>query len=133
VTFAIYPSARTALLTGQINMLTDTVMLVPLDSTYTYDETDRHLNDVTTTPVATAQIVSVIDVTDGEVHVQPITFPGVADGTTITGLVAYIDAGTPAVSPLLGFTNRRGDTVTLSVPGTGGDITFTFDDYLLKI
>lgn len=127
---AVYPSARTAFLSGAINLLTDTVK-VRLVGAYAYSEAHDRLDDLTATVGAPA-LVAVTAIVAGEVIVNPVTFPLVTDGAAVSALVAYRDSGSPATSHLLAHIDRRGDTVPLAFEGTGGDVTFNFD-YLLKL
>jgi hypothetical protein len=125
----IYRSARSALWQGQIDMTAMPVAMALVGPGYVFDDTDTTMGDVT--DIITTAGVTVTGVVNGEVLCNPVTFTAVADGTTIAGLVTFIDSGDQA---LVGFADRRADSVPLNpLPGTGGDVTFTFVDYLLKI
>jgi hypothetical protein len=127
---AVYPSARTAFLSGDIALLVDTVK-IQLVGAYTYDAGHQWLTDLTD-PIDSPAIVTVADIDAGIVTVNPVTFPAVTDNADITALVAYRDSGNPATSHLLCHIDRRADTMPVAVEGTGGDLTFTFD-HLLKL
>lgn len=125
----IYRPARTAFARGQVDVMVDQLMTTMVGPGYVVDDHHGDLGDLTNqigAPVA----VSVTNVVDGEVTCTPVTFVGVPDGTIIAGLVTYV-AGSGL---LLGYADRRADSVPLNpLAGTGGDVTFDFVDYLLKI
>lgn len=129
---ALYPGAASRLLRGQINFETDTFKAQLVSIYSVFDAADVYITDVDNT-VEDAVAVTVTDVTGGEVHCSPLTFPSVHDGNLIGGAVLYQDSGDPYTSPLIGYIDRRADSVPIApYEGTGGDITFTFD-YLVKI
>lgn len=126
----IYLVARNAMLTGQLNVLGDSLMLQLVGSDFTFDATESDLS-VIGGRVGTPMPVTVIDVIGGEVQCEDVLFVSVPDGTAIAGLLTYrtgVDADMP-----IGFTDRRADGVPLATIGTGGDLNFAFVDYLLKI
>jgi hypothetical protein len=121
----IYPAGKTALLRGQVDMLTDTIR-VALVSGYVYDAAHATLADVG--PLAApGTIASITDVIEGRAVCEDITYPDLAGAGVINGLVVYRD---PDV--LLAFMDQRADTVPIAVTPNGGDVTFSFD-YLIKI
>lgn len=121
----IYPTGKTALLRGQVDLLADTIKLVPVAG-YTYDETDAVLADVGALAAAPV-IVSVTNVSAGQAICDDVTFPALAGSADVTGLIIYQDP-----NRLLAYVDQRADTVPIGVTPTGGDVTFSFD-YLLKI
>lgn len=128
----VYPGARQALLVGDLDLSTDPLALVLVGPPYAYDPADVWLSDLTGT-IGAAVAVAVTDVTAGQVHCDPITFPAVADGAHIEGLVLFRGAADPASSLLIGCADRRADSVPLSIMGNGADLTFPFPDYLVMI
>jgi hypothetical protein len=128
----VYPTARTALLAGDLDMDADPLALVLVGPPFAFDPADAWLSDITGT-IGVAQTVTVTDVTDAQVHCASVTFPAVADGAHVTGVVLFRGGVDPASSLLIGCVDRRADSVPLSLMGNGGDLTFTFPDYLLTI
>jgi len=125
----IYLAARSALWQGELDVATGPVGLALVGPGYVFDPDHSTTGDLTDV-VGTAP-VTITNIIDGEVHCDPVTFVNVADTTTVAGLVTFInDPG----QGLIGFADRRADSVPLNpLTGNGGDLTFTFVDYLLKI
>jgi hypothetical protein len=121
----IYPSGKTALLRGQVDLMVDTIK-VALVAGYTYDDTDTTLADIGTL-AAPGVIVSMTSVSNGQAVCADVTFTALTGSSDITGLVIYQDPDT-----LLAYVDGRADTVPISITPNGADVTFTFD-YLIKI
>lgn len=129
---AIYTAARTAMLAGDIDFDADPIRLALAGPGFTFDDTDVHVADVTgLLPIAHGTVV-VNDITGGRVLVGDVTFANVGGTDHIRALVAYVDAGLAATSPVICAIDVRADTVPLDVTPNGGDLTFTFN-YLVKI
>ena len=124
---AIYPSAKTAFLRGQMDFEVDTFK-AQLTTGAFYDATHVNLVDATGL-IGPAVVLNGITVADGIARVDDVTFPDVGGGSQIQGVVIFKD-GIPA--PLVAFINQRRDTVPIDVPATGGDVTLSFD-YLVKL
>jgi hypothetical protein len=124
---AIYPSAKTALLRGQMDFEVDTFK-AQLTTGAFYDATHVDLDDVTGL-IGPAVVLNGIAVANGIATVDDVTFPDVGGGAQIQGVVIFMD-GLPA--PLVAFINQRRDTVPIDAPATGGDVTLSFD-YLVKL
>ena len=122
----LFPSAKEALLRGQMDLLVDTFKLAMV-SGYTYDDTDALLADVIEV-VGTPEVITVTNVSGGVAIVDDIVFPDVTGTDPITGLIAYQDGSTA----LLCYVDQRADTVPLGIVPNGGDLTFSFD-HLVKI
>lgn len=126
---AVYPIARMA----AISALTaggsaGTVKAVMVGAAYVYDDAHFTIADITdiqdtAVTVALAAIVEPALQLDGD-----LTFSGVPAGPSIRGLVFYIDSG-----PLLCHVDRRADTIPIDLAPNGGDIVFTFVDYLFRL
>lgn len=123
----LYPSAKTALLRGQMDLEVDTFR-AQLVGPGAFDPADVNVADLSGL-IGPAVTLTGIDVTDGVARVNDITFPDIGGATHVTGVVVFKE-GSPA--PLLSFTDQRADTVPLDIEPTGGDITLTFD-YLVKL
>lgn len=125
----IYRAARTALWEGQLDVVTGPVGLALVGPGYTYDPDHTTTADLTAV-IATAP-VTITNIVDGEVQCDPVTFVAIAETATVAGLVTFINDGGQG---LIGFVDRRADSVPVNpTAGSGGDMTFTFVDYLLKI
>jgi hypothetical protein len=125
----IYRAARTAFVRGQVDVMVDQLMMVMVGVGYVLDDHHDDIVDLTD-QIGGAVVVSVVNVVDGVVTCNPVTFTAVPDGTVVAGLVTYVDG----TGLLLGYADRRADNVPLNpTAGTGGDLTFDFVDYLLKI
>lgn len=124
----VYPVARSALLRGDIDLETDPVALTLVGAAFVYDPGDAALADIAGT-IGTAVAVTITGITNGEVTADPVTYSSVADGVSVRGLVLVV----VATSMLVAHIDRRADAVPLTALGNGGDMTFTFPDYLVKI
>ena len=125
----LYDNVRRMFLEAQVNWLTD-VVKVMLVSTAAYTvQTGVHamLSDIPTsaritTPVALTGKTTTADAND-------VTFTSVS-GDTVGAIVAFIDKGTEATSPLLFYI----DTATgLPLTPNGGDVIVTWDNGTNKI
>lgn len=122
---AVYPAGKTALLKGEVDMLTDTIK-VALVAGYVYDATDAVIADVG--PLAAPGVITTVtDVTGGRALCADVVFNNLTGAAVIDGLVIYKDGGA-----LLGYCSQRADTVPIGVTPNGGDVTFTFD-FLIKV
>lgn len=128
---AVYPSAKTALLRGQLDLLVDTVKAVMVED-HPFNPVDAVFTDLTDTLGSPVQ-VSVANVADGIAIANDVTFNAVANGATVKGLVVYRDSGTPGTSELIAHLDRRADSTILGVATNGGSITFSFTNYLIKL
>lgn len=128
---AVYPAGKDGFLRGQVDLLVDTIKVVLLGD-YTYDPADAVLSDLTAT-IGSAVQVAVASVADGIAIANDITFASVAAGATVRGLAVYRDAGTAESSLLLAHLDRRADSTPIAIVTNGGDISFTFTNYLVKL
>lgn len=124
----VYPVARSALLRGDVDLEANPLTLTPVGPVFTYDAADAVLADIAGT-VGPAVAVTITGIANGEVTADPVLFATVADGVSVRGLVLAV----VATSMLVAHIDRRADAVPLTALGNGGDITFTFPDYLVKI
>lgn len=117
----VYPSAVDAFLRGEINILTDTIVGQLVGPGYVYDEAHATVADLVDT-IEDPVDLTVVSVADGAVYADPLVFPAVPAGPTVTGLVVHVEDG-----PLLCHIDRRADTVPLQFDLNGGELTFTFN------
>jgi hypothetical protein len=129
---AVYPSAVDKFLGGDIDAGTATVKAQLTDG-YVYSAAHDTLSDVGAgTRVGTAVTVTVDSIAGGELNIDPITFPSVATGKVVDGVVFYIDAGAGEANVLLCHIDRRADTVPLAITTNDGNIVMTWPR-LLKL
>jgi hypothetical protein len=122
---AVYPLALDAFAVGDIDYLSDTVVAQLVGAPYVYDAAHQYAGDLTGT-FATPEPVPSKSVAGGEFFGGPVVFAAVLAGDTATGLVVYVDSGTPATSRLLAFIDTNADADPLSVTTNGADITATW-------
>jgi hypothetical protein len=129
----IYPAARSRLWHGDLDVMADPLAALLVGESFVADPVDVFVSDLAVDAVIGLPVpIVVIDVIDGAVLAEPITFPLVDD--TFSGVVVCQWSGDAITSMLIGAADRRADAVPIHpTPGNGGDVTFTFVDYLLKI
>ena len=128
----LYDKARQRFLEAQLNMLTDTIKCVLVDTgAYTANfTTHEFLADI---PVS-ARITTPVTLTSkttagGAFDAADVTFTSVS-GASIETIIIYADTGTESTSPLIAYI----DTATgLPITPNGGDIIVTWDNGANKI
>jgi len=129
---ALYAPTKTLFLTGSINLTSDTIKAVLVDTgAYTVDLTNHDfLNDLTGT-VGTAVTLSGKSVTAGVFDATDVTFTSVPGVTSIEAIVIYKDTGSAATSPLIAYV----DTAASGLPVTsnGGNIDVAWSNGASKI
>lgn len=128
----IYDSARKALLEGQLNMLTDTIKVIAVDTgAYSVNTaTHQFLSDVPigarVTPAA--ELVNK-STTGGAFDADDVKFLSVT-GNSIEAVIIYKDTGSESTSPLILYL----DTATgLPITPNGGDMILSWDNGSNKI
>jgi len=101
---AIYPSAKQAFLSAGINLTSDTIKAVLVDTgAYTYSASHANLSDITAPArIATSGALASKTVTSGVFDAADITVAGVT-GTTVEAVVIFKDTGTASTSSLIGY------------------------------
>lgn len=129
---ALYDAARESFLKADIDMETDTIKCVLLDSAdYTASlSTHDFLDDVPAgARVGTAQTLASKTFTAGVFDAADVTFPSVT-GDVCEYILIYKDTGVESTSNLIAFI----DTATgLPVTPNGGDISIAWDSGANKI
>lgn len=128
----LYDKGRQRFLEAQLNMLTDTIKCVLVDTgAYTANfSTHEFLADI---PVS-ARITTPVTLTSkttagGAFDAADVTFTSVS-GASIEAILIYADTGTESTSPLIAYI----DTATgLPITPNGGDIIVTWDNGTNKI
>jgi hypothetical protein len=129
---ALYDKARELFLTGGLNMATDNIKCVLVDTaTYTVNlGTDQFLSIIPGVElVATSANLSGKTVSAGVFDALDVVFATVA-GDVAEALVIYKDTGVAATSPLIVYIDVAAG---LPVVPNGGNITVTWDNGADKI
>jgi hypothetical protein len=128
---ALYGKGKEKLLSGSINLPTDTIKVALVSSAYTANlSTDEFLSTISGFVLGTAQTLGTKTVTLGVFDAADPIFSAVAGGSTAKALVIYKDTGSAATSPLLAYI----DTITgFPLATNGGDIQIVFDSGANKI
>ena len=128
---ALYPKFKELLLGGDIDLATDTIKAVLVDTaTYTYSAAHDFLDDIPSGErVATSGALASKTITNGVFDAADVTFTSVT-GDQAEAIVLYKDTGAEGTSPLICYI----DTGTnLPVTPNGGDITVSWDNGANKI
>lgn len=124
---ALYPKFKEALLSGGINLTSDTVKVVLVDGAdYTYSASHQFLSDVPSGGrVATSAALGSKTVTNGTFDAADTVFTAAA-GDPSEAMVVYKDTGSAATSNLICFIDTVAGPVSLTVTPNGGDINVTW-------
>ena len=117
---AIYPKAKEAFLGGSINLSSDTIRAVLVDTgTYTYNSAHDFYNDLSGVVGTESGTFGSKTVTNGVFDAADITFSAVT-GATAEAIVIFKDTGNTATDALIAYI----DSATgLPVTPNGGDIS----------
>ena len=124
---AVYPLGLEGILSGAVNITSDTIKVALVTSAYTYSAAHDFYNDLAGV-VGTDQTLGTKTITSGYVGAANSTWTAVAAGSTVRAIVCYKDTGDPATSRLLAFIDTRGDGAPISVATDGGNITMTWQN-----
>jgi len=115
----LYPSFKVLLLGGDIDLVTDDIKVVLIDTNdVAFSSAHDFLNDISAAVVSTSGNLASKTITAGVFDAADITLTGVT-GDPSEALVVYKDTGSAATSPLICFI----DTGTgLPVTPNGGNI-----------
>jgi hypothetical protein len=133
----LYPKAKESLLSAGINLLTDNIKAVLVDTTvgsnpYTLDSANHEfLSDVpANSRISTTANFTGKTVLNGVFDADDTQFPSVPAGDAAEAYVIYQDTGVEATSRLIAYI----DTATgLAVSPDGNNINVTFDSGVNKI
>ncbi len=128
---ALYAKGKEKILSGAINLPSDTIKASLLSSSYTANlSTDEFWSTISANLLNTSQTLASKSVTGGVFDAADVTFTAVTSGSTVKAVVLWKDTGTPSTSPLLVYI----DTITgFPLATNGGDITITWDNGSYKI
>ena len=126
----LYPKGAEKILSGSINLISDTIKVALLSDAYTYSSSHEFLSDVSASALNTDQTLGTKSVTNGVFDAADSVYTAVASGANARYLAIYKDTGVAGTSPLIYFV----DTVTgLPMATNGGDITVQWDNGSYKI
>lgn len=128
---ALYAKGKEKILSGSINLPSDTIKASLLSSSYTANlSTDEFWSGISANLLNTSQTLGSKSVTAGVFDAADVTFTAVTSGSTVKAVVIWKDTGTASTSPLLVYI----DTITgFPLATNGGDITITWDNGSYKI
>lgn len=114
----IYPKAKEAFLSGSINLSSDTIRAVLIDTgTYTYNAAHDFYNDLSGVVGTESGVFGSKTVTNGVFDAADITFSAVT-GATAEAIVIFKDTGNTSTDALIAFI----DSATgLPLTPNGGD------------
>lgn len=121
---ALYTTAKTALMNGELNLSTDNLKVVLVDTgVYTANlTTDAFLSDVSGIVATSSTLIGTV-VAAGVFSAADVTFVAVT-GNSVEALVIYKDTGVASTSQLIAYI----DTATgLPVTPDGSDISIVWD------
>lgn len=129
---ALYTKAKEKLITGGSFALgSDTIKAALVTTSYTPTiATDEFYTSISANVVGTPQTLASKTLTGGVFDAADVTFPAVASGSTLLGVVLYKDTGVAGTSSLLALI----DTITgFPLATNGGDIQIVWDNGAYKI
>lgn len=126
----LFPKGAEKILSGSINLVSDTIKVALLSDAYTYSASHEFLSDVLASALNTAQTLGTKTVTGGVFDAADSVYTAVTAGANARYLAIYKDTGVAGTSPLIHFA----DTVTgLPMATNGGDITVQWENGTYKI
>jgi hypothetical protein len=103
VASALYPSFKKACLDGDIDLLTDTVRVVLIDTgTYTFNSAHDFFNDLSGVVGTESAVLANKTTTGGVFDADNTSVPSVS-GNTVEAVVLFIDTGNVATDRLIAF------------------------------
>lgn len=122
---AIYPIAKKAFLDGDIDLLTDNIRAVLIDTgTYTYNAAHDFYNDLTGVVGTESGLFASKTTTGGTFDAADITFTAVT-GSTAEAIVIFKDTGNAATDNLIAYIDSASSG--LPVTPNGGDINVVWN------
>lgn len=124
-----YPKGMEKLLSGAINVTTNTLKAALLPSTYVYSVAHEFLSQLGTV-IGTAQELTGKSITDGVFDASDLDFGALAPGSVIGSVAVFKDTGNSTTSPVLLFYDT---VVGLPMNTNGGAVTIPWDNGPKKI
>ncbi len=116
----LYPSAKSAFLRGEIDLLSDTIVAALIDTTdYAFNSTHTALSEIPLAARIAQETLTAKSVSAGLFDAGDVTF-GSVTGDVVTALLLWKEGASDALSPLIAYL----DTDIVGLPATpgGGDI-----------
>ena len=127
---ALYPKFKELLLSGGINMTSDTIKAMLVKTGYTYNATHQYVSDVSTYDNGRSSALSNKTVTDGIFDADDITITATTN-TQVIAIVLYKDTTEDTTSPLIAYIdNVAGIPFT---PAANGVVQIIWDNGAYKI
>lgn len=142
---ALYPKFKEALLNPGIDLINGyigsggagapsavTLKAVMVTSAYTYNAAHQFASSLagqTGTPQTLTSKAGPL----GVFNAASLVFPTVTAGSTVVGIVLYLDTGTPSTSRLVAFIDTLSGSTAMSLATNGGDTTINWDTAANKI
>lgn len=124
-----YPKGAEKILSGAVNLATNTIKAALLPSAYTYSTAHEFLSQLGAR-VGTDQELQNKTIANGVFDADDLDFGTFAPGSTIKAVALYKDTGNPSTSPVLLYF----DVVTgLPMQTNGGGVTIPWDNGAKKI
>lgn len=123
---ALYPSAKTSFLQGEIDLVSDTIKVQLVDlADYTYSSSHEFLNEL----AAAARVGSAVTLTgktviDGVFDAADVSVPAVT-GDSVEAYVLYKDTGNEATSRLIAYFDSAASGLPLTPSGEDVSIVFS--------
>jgi len=131
----LYDKGREGFLAGDIDWDGHTIKCVVTDATYTPNfATDQFLSDIpggaqiSVSPALTGKTVAA-----GVADADDPLFTAVTAGKTLNRIVLFRDTGVAGTSRLIGAIDTLAGGGAMSIPTSGGDLLFRFDNGANKI
>jgi hypothetical protein len=128
---AIYPRAKEDFLSGAINLSTDTIRVILVDTgVYTFSSSHTSLADIpaaarVTNFGGTAQALASKTVTSGIFDAADVSFSGLSSAPSFEAFVIYRDTGTESTSRLIAFIDSGTNLPTAANANT---VNLAFDN-----
>ena len=124
-----YPKGMEKLLSGSINVPTDTLKAALLPNAYTYSASHEFLSQLGTR-VGTDQSLANKSVTYGVLDADDLDFGALPPGDNLKAIAVYKDTGNASTSPVLLYIDQA---TGLPMATNGGAVTIPWDSGVKKI
>jgi hypothetical protein len=129
---ARYPATDDLFLTGQINILTDTINVTALTADYTYNPAHQFYTSAAAHAVFTATLAG-RTVTDGVFDADDVVAAAVPTGPAIRSLVIWKNTSNNATSPLIRFIDQFSSGSPILITPNNGNITIIWPEISTRI
>lgn len=126
----LYPKGKKKILDADIDLLVDTIKVVLIKNTYTYDPAHEFYSSVNTHVLNTPQTLANRTTTDGVFDADDVTFTSVTAGDTANAIALIKDTGVAATSPLIAYFD---DITYFPAVTNGSDVVIQWSNGAAKI